>query len=126
MAERLALASRDRLRRGRGETNARNHLSATLHYGSVDGQIQRTVRGDFTRWHTAGVEWTPGKLVYTLDGRRWATVTTAAVPREPMEMDLQTQAGTCGDRDAPCPDSSTPARVTMQVDWVVAYAYRRR
>src|SRR5712691_433400 len=35
-----------------GETNSRNHLAATLHYGSSDDQIQRTVRGDFSRWHT--------------------------------------------------------------------------
>ena len=70
-----------------------------------------------------GVEWTPGRLVYTLDGRRWATVRSPHVPDQPMELALQTQAGTCTDRYAPCPDSSTPSRVTMQVDRVVAYAY---
>ena len=38
-----------------------------------------------------------------------------------MEMDVQTQAGTCGIVENPCPDASTPAHVNMQVDWVVAY-----
>ena len=38
-----------------------------------------------------------------------------------MELDLQTQAGTCGDAWNPCADATTPASVTMQVDWVVAY-----
>jgi beta-glucanase (GH16 family) len=107
-----------------GTSGARNRMTATLHHGSDDDIIQRSVRGDFTRWHVMGVEWTPGKLVYTLDGKRWATVRSEHVPDQPMELALQTQAGTCGDRFAPCPDASTPRRVDMEVDWVVAYAYR--
>ena len=108
-----------------GETNARDEMSATLHYGSENHQIQRSVRADFTRWHTMGVEWTPGRLVYTLDGRRWATVRSPHVPKLRMELDIQAQAGTCGDRYAPCPDSTTPAHVNLQVDRVVAYRYVR-
>jgi beta-glucanase (GH16 family) len=109
-----------------GENRRRNHMAATLHYGvrPDDRQTQRIVQADFTRWHTMGVEWTPGELAYTLDGRRWAVVSSPDVPSEPMELDMQTQAGTCGDRYAPCPDASTPARVTMQIDRVVAYAWR--
>ena len=107
-----------------GMDGARGEISATLHYGAENHQIQRTVRGDFTRWHVMGVEWTPRRLVYTLDGKPWATVRGARVPSERMEMDVQTQAGTCGDQYAPCPDSTTPAHVNMEVDWVVAYAYR--
>jgi beta-glucanase (GH16 family) len=108
-----------------GESSSRREMSATLHYGSDNRQIQRTVHADFTRWHTMGVEWAPGRLVYTLDGRAWGSVRTPQVPQERMEMDLQTQAGTCGDRYAPCPDRTTPARVDMEVDWVAAYARRR-
>jgi hypothetical protein len=37
---------------------------------------------------------------------------------------MQTQAGTCGDRYAPCPDSTTPAEVNMQIDWVRVFANR--
>ncbi len=107
-----------------GETNVRDHVTATLHYGADDTQLQRTLRADFTQWHVLGVEWTPGKLVYTVDSRRWAVVRSRAVPAQPMELDLQTQAGTCGDQP-PCPDSSTPARVTAQIDWVAAYSYQR-
>ncbi len=99
----------------------RSDTSATLHYGAGDQQIQRTISADFSQWHTIGVEWTAGTLTYTLDGAVWGTVVNVTVPAEPMEMDLQTQAGTCGDQWTPCPDATTPARVTMQVDWVVAY-----
>jgi beta-glucanase (GH16 family) len=107
-----------------GETNARNYMTATLHYGADNSQVQHTVYGDFTQWHVLGVEWTPGTLVYTIDGRRWAVVKSTAVPAQRMELDLQTQAGTCGDPSAPCPDFSTPSHVTAQVSWVMAYAYR--
>jgi beta-glucanase (GH16 family) len=106
-----------------GMTGRRRSMSATLHYGGSDNQIQRGVRADLTRWHTAGVEWTPGKLVYTLDGKPWGTVRSRNVPREPMELAMQAQAGTCGHRYAPCPDATTPAKVNMQIHWVRAYAY---
>jgi beta-glucanase (GH16 family) len=108
-----------------GRDGRRRSISATLHYGAEDRQIQRALHVDFTRWHTLGVEWKPGKLVYTLDGHAWARVRSSHVPAERMELDMQTQAGTCGDEWAPCPDRSTPRRVDMEVDWVAAYAPRR-
>ena len=73
-----------------------------------------------------GVEWTPGKLVYTLDGRVWGKVQSAEVPSEPMELAIQAQAGTCGDRFMPCPSAATPSLVDLQVDSVTAYAYTGR
>jgi hypothetical protein len=100
----------------------RTQTTATLHYGKSDDQIARSVSADFSQWHTLGVEWTAGKLVFTLDGSVWATIANSNVPSENMEMDLQTQAGTCGSTADPCTDASTPSVVEMQVDWVVAYA----
>ena len=108
-----------------GETSARRHVTATLHYGSHNTQIQHSVSGDFTHWHTLGVEWLPSELVYTLDGHAWAVVKGPEVPSEPMELDIQTQAGTCGDAFAPCPDATTPPRVNAQIDWVAVYARAR-
>lgn len=107
-----------------GNTRVRDHMNATLHYGvrPNNRQIQRRVFADFTRWHTMGVEWTAGRIAYTLDGEVWATLTGPNVPAERMELDIQTQAGTQGDRWNPAPDDSTPPEVDMQVDWVVAYA----
>lgn len=104
----------------------RTQTTATLHCGSNGNdscQVQASVSADFSQWHTLGVEWTPGSLVYTLDGQTWATMTRSDVPSIPMEMDLQMQAGTCGDQYDPCPDASTPAAVNMDVAWVVEYAY---
>jgi beta-glucanase (GH16 family) len=107
-----------------GETNARDHVTATLHYRSDNSQIQRITHVDLTQWHTVGVEWLPGRLIYTLDGRQWAVVRSQAVPDQPMELDLQTQAGTCGVAYAPCPDGQTPAHVNAQIQSVAAYAYQ--
>jgi beta-glucanase (GH16 family) len=97
-------------------------MTATLHYGADDRKIQSAVYTDFTDWHTIGVEWMPQRVSYTLDGTPWATVTGDVVPSQPMELDLQTQAGTVGDPWTPAPGPDTPPEVDMQVDWVVAYA----
>ena len=102
----------------------RTSTTATLHCGpnGIDNyQIQKTLTGyDFSQWHTLGVEWTAGKLVYTIDGTPWATVTDAGVPSIPMVLDLQSQSLECSQWNT-CLDSSTPAEVDMQIDWVVAY-----
>jgi beta-glucanase (GH16 family) len=106
----------------------RTSTTATLHCGpnGIDNcQVQRTLTGyDFSQWHTLGVEWTAGKLVYTIDGTPWATVTDAGVPSIPMVLDLQSQSLECSQWNT-CLDSSTPAEVDMQIDWVVAYSPTR-
>ncbi len=103
----------------------RTSMTATLHCGSHGDdscQVQRKLAGyDFSQWHTIGVEWTANKLVYTIDGTTWATITGSDVPSMPMVLDLQTQSLECSSNNT-CLDSSTPAEVNMQVDWVVAYA----
>lgn len=97
--------------------NARDHNAATLHYGPSNNTIQRSVSGiDFTHWHTVGVEWSPGRLVYTIDGTPWATVNSAHVPNVPMSLDIQTQY-IGGVLSAP-----TPASSSTEVAWVVEYA----
>jgi beta-glucanase (GH16 family) len=96
---------------------------ATLHYGSNDTQVQESVAVNMTRWHTLGVQWTKGRLAYTLDGHIWATITNANVPSIPMVLDIQTQGWACHSSTwEQCPDAGTPARVNLDVDWVVAYA----
>jgi len=104
------------------EDNGRNRdlLYASLH--QPGGVTTNTVAADFTQWHTAGVEWRPGELVFTLDGRPWSRLTGDQVPSEPMGLALQSQAWYCGHSWEACPDATTPARVDLQVDWVAVYA----
>lgn len=104
-----------------GDRGKRPALTATLHYRPSNQTIARKLRIDATAWHVMGVEWTPRRLVYTVDGRQWASVRSRHVPSEGMELDIQAQTGTCGHPWAPCPNSTTPAHVNLQVDWVAAY-----
>jgi beta-glucanase (GH16 family) len=109
------------------EDNGSNRETAyaTLHYGAANTQVQRQVAVNLTHWHTLGVEWTPGRLVYTLDGRPWSTLTSSHVPAIPMTLDIQTQAWACGTSTwERCPNATTPSHVNLYVDWAVAYAQR--
>jgi beta-glucanase (GH16 family) len=101
----------------------RDRVYASLH--AIGGwQADRSKAGNFSEWHTAGVEWTPSRIGYTLDGKVWGTVRDSRVPDEPMALALQTQAWYCGHSWQRCPDSTTPTQVDLQVDWVVAYSRR--
>jgi beta-glucanase (GH16 family) len=107
------------------EDSAHDHpiSHATLHYGRQDKQIARRTRVNLDVWHTFGVEWTPRRLVYTLDGRAWASVRSRGVPSIPMVLAIQTQAWGCGISTwEGCVGPRTPARVRLEVDWVVSYA----
>ena len=99
---------------------ARRTTTATLHYGAANNQLQKHVRADFTKFQTVGVEWTPGRLVYTLNGRWWATFVGPQVPSGPMRLALQLEAGR-GDVWSPAPSRATPRTVDMVIDWVVGY-----
>jgi beta-glucanase (GH16 family) len=103
---------------------SRDLITATLHYGVKDTTITRKSKGaaDFTKWHTAGVEWKPGSLTFKLDGKVWTTISSPNVPNIPMSMAMQSQAWPCGHSFSDCPNSTTPAKVNLEVDWVVAYA----
>lgn len=103
---------------------ARERILAFLHYGEEDHTIERELDGvDFTEWNTVGVQWTPGRLDYLINGDIWATVTSDGVPDEPMWLGLQSQAGGC---ERPgfsidCPQVGTPDHADIEIDWVAVY-----
>lgn len=101
----------------------RDQAAATVHHGAQNTFVQRQIHARFTTWHTVGVEWLPSSLSFTLDGRTFWQVRGDAVPRVPMVLDIQSQAGTCADGFNPCPTAHTPSRVDLQVAWVRIYAY---
>jgi beta-glucanase (GH16 family) len=103
--------------------SGRTGTLATLHYGKHDTHQDAWLGSiNLTQWHTLGVQWTPGKLQYTIDGRIWKTMAGSAVPALPMVLDLQTQTWPCSGTWGRCPNASTPRVVRMYVDWVAAYA----
>jgi beta-glucanase (GH16 family) len=98
------------------DDNTRTAMTTTLHYGTGQNFIQQKISGiDFTQWHTIGVEWLPGQLIYTVDGKTVSTVDSSLVPDIPMRLDMQTEY-VGGDLT-----TATPASSEMQVDWAVQY-----
>lgn len=66
-------------------------------------------------WHTVGLQWTPGKLVYLLDGEPVWTVTGKQVPSEPMYLVMNLAVG--GAYPGP-PDAGTSFPATFEIDYV--------
>jgi beta-glucanase (GH16 family) len=93
--------------------------TATLHYGSNNTMVSKSVSVDMTTWHTIGVRWSDGRLAYILDGQIWATVTSSSVPSIPMVPAIQTQAWNCGVSTwEQCRNAFSPNIETMQIAWV--------
>ncbi len=48
------------------------HLTSNIHFVSPIGFCQETFKvnkvSDYTNWHTYGLEWTPSKLIWYIDG----------------------------------------------------------
>jgi beta-glucanase (GH16 family) len=91
--------------------------TSTLHYSPRNLMIHHRVHANFTNWHTIGVNWRPGRITYVLDGHAWARIWNSHVPNRPMHLGIQTHVGTNGST-GPSPDSSTPSKVGLQIDWI--------
>ncbi|MFR9749926.1 glycoside hydrolase family 16 protein [Nocardia sp. 004] len=107
---------------------SRDYLDAFLHWTDRAGKADKSEQvldGDFTQWHTLGVEWLPGEIRYTIDGRVWGTETGTRVPSVPMWLGIQAQADGCrkalAEGAPPCPWAGTPALTEIQIDWVSVY-----
>ncbi len=105
----------------------RSSTTLTVHYCDSSGSNatlpQLKVNADFSTWHTLGVRWQPGKIVWMLDGNTIGTVVSAQVPSDTMHLNIQANTNTdCTRQYYTCIDSSTPSRVNLEVDWVVEYA----
>lgn len=100
------------------ESPVRNGSTFTVHYGADNKQIAHTSAGDFTQWHTFGVDWQPGYIKYYLDGALQFTVTEpAAIPHTPMHLAIQTNAGNSAWLGTPLPGTTSK----LEVDWVKMY-----
>jgi glycosyl hydrolase family 16 len=82
----------------------------------VDDQQSFDTGVTYARWHTAQVRWTPGRVLYRLDGTV-VHVATAGVPTTPMHWVLQSETATNGTVPAP------GAGAHVYVDWLRVDAY---
>jgi beta-glucanase (GH16 family) len=92
---------------------------ATAHYTAQNLQTHHFASVDMTKWHTYGVEWTPTRVSYLIDGRVFGSVTGAAVPHVPMNLAIQTQSNA----PAQAIGTAMPREVTEYIDWVSVYRY---
>lgn len=87
-----------------------------------EGTISSMVTINPADWHTYGVVWSPGKVVFTIDGRVWAEETNAVVSSVPMGIVLQAESD-CQSMPAnqACTQPWEPTEPSADIDWVVAY-----
>ncbi|HZE37257.1 MAG TPA: glycoside hydrolase family 16 protein [Stackebrandtia sp.] len=91
-------------------------IGAFMHHADPDGgQDEFDTDATYTDWHTATIEWTPGKVVFLLDDKEIGT-STEHVPSNPMHWVIQTESCIgCGE-----PDDDIEGDVS--IDWAVAYS----
>jgi hypothetical protein len=88
---------------------------------------QVVLRADFARWQTLGITWTPNEFVWTLNGHVESTIRNLHVPRYQLVLDVQNETNdNCWLSYHTRLNPQTPARVSMDMDWVVAYARDHR
>jgi hypothetical protein len=88
-----------------------HHQNATV--GSDQDWFRVAV--DVREWHTYTMEWSPGLVVFRLDGTEIGR-TTERVPNTPMHWVLQSETSL---------KTTTPAdaKVNLMIDWVAAWVY---
>ncbi|WP_051722126.1 MULTISPECIES: glycoside hydrolase family 16 protein [Actinomycetes] len=104
--------------------------SAAVHYRNTNGsqgRVMQGVSGDFSRWNVVGVEWGPGIVRMTMNGKIWSEWSDGRVPATPMWLGVQLEAGACQriaewNLGTTCPRAGTPSNAAMEVDWVNVYA----
>jgi hypothetical protein len=99
------------------EGNLNETIGAFMHYADPNGgQSAFSSHANFTVWHTFTTEWSPGKVIFYLDGGVLGTA-THEVPYHPMHYVLQTETALSGGP----PAATTQGHVL--VDWVSVYTY---
>lgn len=89
------------------------------HKGATSGSDQDWSKAaiDITQWHTAVMEWSPGKVVFLLDGQQIGG-SVDRVPDTPMHWVLQTETALNSGKP------SSTVKGNVQIDWVAAWAYK--
>jgi hypothetical protein len=99
----------------------RNEYNFNLHFGADNSQNGTKVAGDFTQWHNYAVEWTRDHVAGFVDGQEiFRTTERYQIPPRPMHLTMQQDIGPY-DNWIPPRDSTTPAEVSFQIDWVRIY-----
>ncbi|GAB3672060.1 hypothetical protein GCM10027589_41420 [Actinocorallia lasiicapitis] len=99
---------------------ARRQAGLFIHKGIRDTTRSKMITGDFTRWHRYALEWLPHSMTFFLDGVKVWTYRGPNIPQK-ADMHLALQHDVSCYSPAQCRNRTTPAKVTMQVDWIRVY-----
>ncbi|WP_460301876.1 glycoside hydrolase family 16 protein [Actinocorallia aurea] len=91
-----------------------------VHKGNPEKVASRRLYRDFTEWHTFTLEWLPTRITYSIDGRRAWNYTGPLIPQK-ADMHLALQNDVICYSKVQCRSRTTPARVTMRIDWARAW-----
>lgn len=97
------------------EGNLDSSISGFAHNASAaGGQVEVTTGATYAQWHTATIEWAPGKVTFALDGKVMGG-STHNVPATAMHWVLQTETAL----DGSAPANNVAGHVL--IDWVALY-----
>lgn len=92
-----------------------NGFTHTIGNPSVNSQVYSGSTNYTSAWHTAGIEWTPGRVECFLDNTSVLVDTSGGVPSTPMHWVWQTET------DGGVPSSSVDGYVS--IDWAALWTY---
>jgi hypothetical protein len=101
------------------EANLNASFNAFAHYANpAGGQDAFSSNGaTYADWHTATIEWSPGRVTFLLDGTRLGSSVTD-VPSTPMHWVLQTETNL----DGVAPSALSVGR--LEIDWVAVWSWQ--
>jgi beta-glucanase (GH16 family) len=102
----------------------RSQAHFVIHYSAKNKLAGNKVAGDFSQWHTFAMDWLPNRITWYVDGvKQFETTDRNVIPTGSMHLAIQLDMGPF-EEWIPAPDATTPAEVSLEVDWVRVYKRR--
>jgi beta-glucanase (GH16 family) len=102
----------------------RTQAHFVIHYSAQNKLAGSKVNGDFSQWHTFAMDWLPDRVTWYVDGvKQFETTDRNVIPTGPMHLAIQLDMGPFEEWIL-ARDETTPAEVSLEVDWVRIYARR--
>jgi beta-glucanase (GH16 family) len=102
----------------------RSQAHFVIHYSAQNKLAGNKVSGDFSQWHTFAMDWLPDRITWYVDGvKQFETFDKNVIPTSSMHLAIQLDMGPYEEWILAA-DETTPAEVSLEVDWVRVYARR--
>ena len=102
----------------------RGQAHFVIHYSAQNKLAGSKVNGDFSQWHTFAMDWLPNRITWYVDGvKQFETTDRNVIPTSRMHLAIQLDMGPYEEWILAA-DETTPAEVSLEVDWVRVYQRR--